>query len=179
GAQDQDRQRCLDAGMDDFLTKPVDMSALKHTLTRWVTDEVLPGSDTTGDRLDRSEPATEADAPVLDSSRLDLLRNLGPADGRGVLAEAARAFRGEVPASLAALDLALTQRDDGALKGAAHKLKGGAANIGAAGAAALCAQLEKLAPADAVRTGRKLIDRLETELVKVDAALERALGATS
>jgi HPt (histidine-containing phosphotransfer) domain-containing protein len=96
-----------------------------------------------------------------------------------VLAEAARAFRGEVPASLAALDLALTQRDDGALKGAAHKLKGGAANIGAAGAAALCAQLEKLAPADAVRTGRKLIDRLETELVKVDAALERALGATS
>jgi CheY-like chemotaxis protein len=38
GAQDEDRQRCLDAGMDDFLAKPVDLPALKHTLARWVHD---------------------------------------------------------------------------------------------------------------------------------------------
>jgi PAS domain S-box-containing protein len=183
GAQDEDRQRCLDAGMDDFLAKPVDMSALKHTLARWMPDDVFPQFDTTGRRLDPGWPVIEPDQPSLepslDPARLELLRGLGPMDGTGVLADAARAFRSEIPTSLAALDLAITQRDDGALKSAAHKLKGGAANIGAAGAAALCAQLEKLPPADLEGRNRELIARLETELAKVDAALDRALKASS
>jgi HPt (histidine-containing phosphotransfer) domain-containing protein len=96
-----------------------------------------------------------------------------------MLAAAAHAFRSDVPASLAALDLASTQSDEGALKRAAHKLKGGAANIGAAGAAALCGQLEELTHAGSEGRSRELIGRLETELAKVDVALDRALEGSS
>jgi CheY-like chemotaxis protein len=168
GAQDEDRRRCIDAGMDDFLSKPVDLSALKYTLARWVPANVYP-------HLELSGPGAGPAEPALDSARLDLLRSLGPADGHGLLAETAHAFRSELSASLAALDRAVAHRDDDALKRAAHKLKGGAANIGAARAAALCAQLEGLVLADGGGSGRALIGRLETELARVDAALDRAL----
>jgi CheY-like chemotaxis protein len=179
GAQDEDRQRCLQAGMDDFLTKPVDMTALEVTLAQWVRKITPSHADRSGPVTNQVVPALDPNEPALDPARLDLLRNLGPADGRGLLAETAHAFRSEVPASLAALDLAIVESDDGALKRAANKLRGGAANIGAAGAATLCARLENLVATDVAGPGRQLIGQLETELARVDAALDEAMEASS
>jgi signal transduction histidine kinase/DNA-binding response OmpR family regulator/HPt (histidine-containing phosphotransfer) domain-containing protein len=185
GAHDEDRRRCLAAGMDDYISKPVDLLALDDNLARWVHDATPspPDRDGAADQAvpasDPDETASDPDEPALDPARLDLLRSLGAADGRGMLADAADAFRSEVPASLTALDLAIVESDSDGLKRASHKLKGGAASIGAAGAAALCAQLEELPRTGAEGRGRELIGLLEIELAKVDAALDRALEASS
>ncbi len=153
GALDEDRERCTAAGMDDYLSKPVDLAKLEAVLARWVPPRELP-----------------AEGPVLDPVRLSILRSLGAPDGHGLFPQAAEAFRQDIQPSLATLRRALDDGHGGALEMEAHKLKGAAASIGANRAAALCHQLE-LTAATPDRSHPGLLTRLEAELALVDAAL--------
>ncbi|MBB6403200.1 PAS domain S-box protein [Arthrobacter sp. AZCC_0090] len=163
GAQDEDRERCLSAGMDDYLSKPVDLAALDEALKRWVPHGVSP----------------EAEAPAVDPGRLAVLRELGPADGRGLLPAAAGAFRRGIPASMAALRHALDDGGGDALEHAAHTLKGAAANIGATGVASLCQELEDLGRKDGGQSSTELLTRLLAELARVDKELDNALALSA
>jgi CheY-like chemotaxis protein len=55
GAMEGDRQRCLDAGMDDYIAKPVNLAALEGALRRWVGDDALDIVS-----LDEAAPETTA-----------------------------------------------------------------------------------------------------------------------
>ena len=196
GAMAEDRERCLAAGMDDFLPKPVDFDDLERVLAAWM-DAAHGAGDTAPDAGDAehvaADPSHDADdvegvpdtapeervlaltgtqlAEVLDPRRLDVLRDLGPDDGRGLLPAAAEAFRREAEAGARALRAAAQDGGGERLRQAAHRLKGSASNIGATEAA-----LEALG-----RSGGQpdpaLLDRLDAELGRVDAALNRMLEA--
>ncbi|MEQ7739142.1 Hpt domain-containing protein, partial [Escherichia coli] len=154
--------------MDDYLAKPVEAAALEAALARWVPAPVPQPLAATGPAAapDAIAPAVASNAasaspvtdtgrvaaviqasPALDADRLAMLRSLGPDDGRGLLPATAEAFRKDVPARLSALRSALNDGGGPALVQAAHALKGAAANIGAAAAAAICAELEELGKA--------------------------------
>jgi two-component system sensor histidine kinase/response regulator len=158
GAMSEDRKRCREAGMDDYLTKPVDMAELEAALGRWAVR------------------ASEPEAQAVDPSRLAILRELGPEDGMGLLPAAVRAFNQDLQPSLDALRLAIGKGGEELVQ-AAHKLKGAAANIGANGAVAICQELEELGRAH--KDGDpELLARLEAELALVEKALNRALLPT-
>ncbi|MCR1163641.1 response regulator [Paenarthrobacter sp. UW852] len=168
GALNEDRERCFAAGMDDYVSKPVDLDTLREVLGRWVPD---------------AEPLQAAAAPpsnavVLDEQRLQILRELGPEDGLGLLPDAIKAFREDAQGALEKLQSGLDAGQAAAVEAAAHKLAGAAANIGAVGAADLCRNLERLGRAggpDIAATGPGLLVELRAELAQVNDALGRTL----
>jgi CheY-like chemotaxis protein len=127
-----DRERCLAAGMDDHLGKPVRSGDLAATLERW-----LNGAG-------RQPPPAAASAEPIEE-RLAALARLGEAAGEDLLAEVVGSFLQQGKKELAAMREALARGDGAALASAAHSLAGSSGILGAAGLAAGCAGLEELA----------------------------------
>ncbi len=122
-----DRERCLAAGMDDYIAKPISLDMLDEMLDRW-----LPA-------------AAPIESDVLDQTRLSELRELFPGDEMsGML----RNLAAELSDELNDIDAALSGADPGALASAAHRLKNSAQMIGAHRLADAAAQLVARARAD-------------------------------
>jgi two-component system, sensor histidine kinase and response regulator len=157
----EDRDRCLAAGMDDYVAKPVMVGDLDAVLARWLRDEALAAAGA-------AEPAAE----VIDHARLAALRELDD-DGQGsrLLSRLAAAFLSGAPTDLAGLRAAVARGDAVAVGHAAHHLKGAAATLGSGGVVDLCEDIELLAGADALASAGDLLGRLEEELDRVRDAL--------
>jgi len=126
-----ERERCLAAGMDDFLLKPVDFELLETTLARWVRGE-SPAQD--------DRPCADASG-LLDLTRIRMLRDLRPGD-QSFLDQFVDTFVAGVPDDVAAIASAVLVADHGRVVEAAHRLKGSALNLGAVEVGRVCQALE-------------------------------------
>jgi PAS domain S-box-containing protein len=151
-------ERCTEAGMDDYLTKPTELVTLREKLTYWLRKPVSIAP--TGGR-----PKSRGDKPI-DRSRIEELAG-GPEGIAEVLSGLEEALRGDI----AELQEALADGDLRAVRGAAHRIKGAALNIGSQRLAVAAAELEQAAhdPADAERAAGVLLEELSNVLAAARA----------
>ncbi len=130
-AMASDRDRCIAAGMDDFLSKPIGTEKLGATLNNWIGDS-------------SSEPTPPPAAPVetedFDSEVAEHLRSLDE-DGSFLL-DLLQMFRNDSHALIQNLQDAIAAGDTKNIRGYAHQLKGSTGLLGLKALSAACAEVE-------------------------------------
>lgn len=141
-----DQEKCLAAGMDGYMSKPVRIEKLAEVLRQWDT--------------------------ALDTFILKNLRDLAGPETPGFVAELADTYLNDLPQRLEAIRAAVNGRNAGALTQAAHALKGSSGNIGARRIQKLCLLLEEAGRSGSLQETTELLPALEEETNLARAALE-------
>jgi CheY-like chemotaxis protein/HPt (histidine-containing phosphotransfer) domain-containing protein len=174
-ALNSDRERCLSAGMDDYLAKPFNLKVLAVVLARWTTDraDLIAPVEATEAVPTTALNLTDADStrPVLDPEVVDRLERLGQAAGENLLEQLSILFLTDADARVIALREALADHDAGAVVRSAHLLSGASANVGATDLARLCAMFATDGAAGELKAGGAQLDAVEAELERVRVAL--------
>lgn len=177
-AMQGDRERCLDAGMDAYVSKPVQVDKLKGVLVQ-VLPHCIVETDSHADEQLNAGPSTSSEQEPATQSRLDradLLRRIG--GDSEFLVELVEIFQTDGELQLERARAALEAGEADGLRSAAHTIKGTAANIGGNQAAAAALALEKLGRSNKLDDANQAIETLARE---VDLLVDelREFAATS
>ncbi len=163
-----DRERCLDAGMDDYIAKPFRVQDLAAALERWVGP--APPAATAG-LAGADGEAEDGSPPVIDEEALAGLVHLG----MDLVADVLVPFRRDSAQRLPQLDEAARRADSESLSRVAHALKGDAVVVGAVELQGLCVQLERLGREGRVAEAAALLEAVREAFARADLALEDAI----
>lgn len=163
-----DRERALEAGMDDYVPKPVKPKELDAVLKRWILrpEEVVTTLSEAG-----SESGESGGDPI-DRLVLASLRELQGEGEPEILSELIELFLDEVPQQLGALREAVEKDDAPSVERIAHTLKGSSGNMGATRMVQICAELQDVGASANLSGTPELLKRLEEEFGRVCLALE-------
>jgi PAS domain S-box-containing protein len=159
-AMQGDKEKCLEAGMDDYISKPIKPEELKATLARWTARIAAP-----------SEPPLPANThPPVEVFNVEeaLVRVEGD---RELLGEMAELFLTEYPRLMEAIKTALAQQDAQALMQSAHTLKGAAGNLSASKVFDAAFTLEEMGRQGDLSQASEAVAVLEQQLSRLQPLL--------
>ncbi len=172
-------EQCLAAGMDDYISKPIQIKKLVHSLSqcqpqvgkRDVKDDF---SNAPLLSLVKAAPYPSSALPSepLDAKTLQALRQMAGARATEILAQLISNYCEEAPQLLQAMRAAVATEDAAALRQAAHSLRSASANLGATALSQLCKVVEAIGCAGNTVGALTSISQAETEYETVKVALE-------
>ncbi|ETW94841.1 MAG: hypothetical protein ETSY1_33150, partial [Candidatus Entotheonella factor] len=170
-----DRTRCLEAGMDDYLSKPVREPEFTAMLKQWVPqlsyDEVVAAE--AGEHV--AQPPTFA-TPALDHEIVSTLQAMGDEADPTFFREVVEAFFADTAELITQLQQAITSEEIVTVERTAHTLKGSSTNVGALGMAAICYELQSVANVENAVETAACLTRLEHEFTRVRQELSELIA---
>jgi PAS domain S-box-containing protein len=161
-AMQGDREQCLAAGMDDYVSKPIQFEGLIQALSR-----CKPKSTMTA-----KQPALGS-GETIDRKTLQTLREMLGGDADAGMAELIACYLASAPKLLQAIYAAVVDDDATGLNHAAHTLKSSSASLGALTLSHFCRELEAIARSGTIVDGKEIVPLLEAEYKRVTTALQR------
>ena len=162
-AMAQDREECLNAGMDDHLSKPFSMQTLQEMLDRWMPKAASAPAD--------AEPAARGKAGVLDRQVLDQLRKVLTNGKPELLSRVINLYLAESPKLVQKLRQAAGASDAPEIARSAHSLKSSSGNVGARVLSRYCEDVEACVRRADTEEARRIVAQIETEHRRVQTAL--------
>jgi two-component system sensor histidine kinase/response regulator len=156
-----DRERCLEAGMNDYLSKPIIETELARVLSEYLPPQAAPAG---------------IPAAPLDEATLAGLREISGGDD-SFIRDLAQLYLADAPDRLVAIRDALARGDAKGMADAAHALKSGSGNIGATDVHRLCHQIEQLGRNGGGDSAESLVADLEREYVRAEKELRAIIDA--
>jgi CheY-like chemotaxis protein len=162
-----DRERCLAAGMDGYLTKPIRPHALDEVLETYIAQKKQGITAFQGVSKTSAQPSATSDLEPVDGH--ELLKRVD--DDREFLTELVNLFREDGPKQLDKIKKALEKKDAGEMLRGAHSLKGTLANLGARPASDMAADIEHAGRSEDWARSEAALQSLDLEMARVLDAL--------
>ena len=172
-----DRDRCLAAGMDDYLTKPLRLEDLRLTLVRHLVTNRAASSSAPPSATKGAVGKEANTAAHLDHSALAEIIGDDAVQGRQLLVELLRLYLRESPEQLTRMASQCRDKQFEALSETAHSLKGSSATLGAGRLAQLCRRLEIVAHDGDLAGSKALVEGIREEFATVAGLLEKEKAA--
>ena len=160
-----DRQKCLDSGMDDYLSKPIDPDKVIDMLTKWLPDD-------TGD-IDVNTADKSLDSTKLITFDYDDMANRLMND-RALMKSVAEGFCRELLVQIDDLKASVNNHDAVHITTIMHQIKGASANVGAKALSALALEMELASKAGNISAIQENINQLEHDFNSLKLAMEQA-----
>ncbi|RJG25865.1 response regulator [Massilia cavernae] len=168
-----DRERCVQAGMDDYITKPVQQEAFAAALARWLRGDSEPAAGGAGQTAGAAAGTTHpVAAAALDAEVVARLRDLTAQSDPSLLEQIYASFQNDGLERIGALRRCASSGDMLALRQVAHALKGASANVGALRMADIARRLQALDDNGPLSGAQDLIDQLGVEFGRVRSDIE-------
>jgi signal transduction histidine kinase/DNA-binding response OmpR family regulator len=170
-----DHERCLEAGMDDYVSKPVRAENLVEKVgewAAWANEAAQVEPETPVAEEETMEIATQ----TLDMTSLNEMRSYAEEDGDELVADLVQTFFSSADERLIAMRAAFAGGDAAELATASHSLKGSAGTLGAPRLFDLCRIFESQVRNEGLPESDAQIDEIDVELQALREALQQELG---